>query len=68
MHLNGRKARLVERDMRGGPTGKGGSVRGLALHFAYYKFCRTHSTIRRTPAMEAGLAKSVWPPKDLLHK
>jgi transposase-like protein/IS1 family transposase len=38
----------------------------LALYFAYYNFCRIHSTIRCTPAMEAGLTKSVWELKDLL--
>jgi IS1 family transposase len=39
----------------------------LALHFAYYNFCRIHKTIRCTPAMEAGIAKSVWEIKDLLR-
>lgn len=38
----------------------------LALYFAYYNFCRMHKTIRCTPAMEAGIAKSVWSLKDLL--
>lgn len=38
----------------------------LALHFAYYNFCRIHKTIRCTPAMEAGIAKTVWELKDLL--
>ena len=38
----------------------------LALFFTYYNFCRIHSTIRCTPAMEAGLTKSVWSLKDLL--
>lgn len=38
----------------------------LALHFAFYNFCRIHSTIRCTPAMEAGITKSVWSLKDLL--
>jgi transposase-like protein/IS1 family transposase len=38
----------------------------LALHFAYYNFCRVHKTLRCTPAMEAGLTKSVWTLKDLL--
>jgi transposase-like protein/IS1 family transposase len=37
-----------------------------ALHFAHYNFCRVHSSIRCTPAMEAGLTKSVWTLKDLL--
>jgi len=38
----------------------------LALHFAYYNFCRIHKTIRCTPAMEAGIAKSIWTLEDLL--
>jgi transposase-like protein/IS1 family transposase len=40
---------------------------GLALHFAYYNFCRIHQTLRCTPAMEAGIVKSVWELKDLLR-
>jgi transposase-like protein/IS1 family transposase len=39
----------------------------LALHFAYYNFCRVHKTLRCTPAMEAGLTNTVWTLKDLLH-
>src|SRR2546429_830956 len=38
----------------------------LAFYFAYYNFCRVHSTIRCTPAMEAGITKHVWELKDLL--
>jgi transposase-like protein/IS1 family transposase len=38
----------------------------LALHFAYYNFCRIHKSIRCTPAMEAGITKRVWELKDLL--
>jgi transposase-like protein/IS1 family transposase len=38
----------------------------LALHFAYYNFCRIHKTIRCTPAMEAGITKTVWTLEDLL--
>jgi len=38
----------------------------LAFYFAYYNFCRIHSAIRCTPAMEAGITKSVWELKDLL--
>ena len=32
----------------------------LAIYFMYYNFCRVHQTLRVTPAMEAGLAHSVW--------
>jgi len=38
----------------------------LALHFAYYNFCRIHQTLRCTPAMAAGAAKTVWKWGDLL--
>lgn len=38
----------------------------LSLYFAYYNFCRIHSSIRCTPAMEAGITQSVWTLRDLL--
>ena len=37
------------------------------LHFAYYNFCRIHSTIGVTPAMEAGIADHVWELAELLE-
>lgn len=38
----------------------------IALHFVYYNFCRIHSTIRVTPAMEAGLTKDFLELKDIV--
>ena len=38
----------------------------LALHFAYYNFCRIHKTLRCTPAMAAGITGHIWELKDLL--
>jgi transposase-like protein/IS1 family transposase len=38
----------------------------LAIYFAYYNFCRIHSSIRCTPAMESGITNSVWSLRDLL--
>jgi transposase-like protein/IS1 family transposase len=38
----------------------------LALYFAYYNFCRTHKTIRMTPAMAAGITRKPWNLADLL--
>jgi hypothetical protein len=32
----------------------------VALFFFYYNYGRTHSTLRVTPAMEAGLTDHVW--------
>jgi IS1 family transposase len=39
----------------------------IALHFAYYNFCRVHSSLRVTPAMEAGLSDHVWSIQELLR-
>jgi len=36
-----------------------------ALQFAYYNFCRVHSSLRVTPAMEAGLTDHVWKLSEL---
>ncbi len=38
----------------------------LAIYFMYYNFCRIHSTLRVTPAMEAGLSSHVWTIADLV--
>jgi hypothetical protein len=38
----------------------------LALYFAYYNFCRIHSSIRVTPAMEAKITDHVWDLAELL--
>ena len=32
----------------------------VAMHFAWYNFARVHSTLRVTPAMEAGLTDHPW--------
>jgi len=37
-----------------------------ALHFAHYNFCRIHSSIRCTPAMESGITGHVWTLRELL--
>jgi len=39
----------------------------VALHFAYYNFCRVHSSLRVTPAMEASLTDHVWTIAELLN-
>jgi len=38
----------------------------VALHFAYYNFCRVHRSLRITPAMEAGFADHVWSLHELI--
>jgi hypothetical protein len=39
----------------------------LALHFAYYNFCRVHATLRVTPAMAAGVTDRVWNLEELIY-
>jgi IS1 family transposase len=39
----------------------------VALHFAYYNFCRTHRTLRVTPAMEARITDHVWTIAELIQ-
>ncbi len=38
----------------------------LALHFAYYNFCRVHGSLSITPAMEAGITDHVWELRELI--
>ncbi len=38
----------------------------VALYFAHYNFMRIHSTIKMTPAMEAGVADRIWDWNDVL--
>ena len=37
-----------------------------ALHFAYYNFVKTHSTVRCTPAMALGVSSRLWKTEDLV--
>ena len=39
----------------------------VAMHFAWYNFARVHSTLRVTPAMEAGLTDHPWTLGELLQ-
>lgn len=39
----------------------------IALHFAYYNFVKIHSSLRVTPAMEAGITDHVWTLSELLN-
>jgi IS1 family transposase len=38
----------------------------VALHFTYYNFCKVHTTLRVTPAMEAGVSDHVWEITELV--
>jgi IS1 family transposase len=37
-----------------------------ALHFAWYNFCRIHSSLRVTPAMASGISNEIWSLNQLL--
>ena len=39
----------------------------LALYFMYYNFARIHSTLRVTPAMQAGVSDHVWSINEMLQ-
>ena len=39
----------------------------VAIWFMYYNFCRVHTTLRVTPAMEAGLSDHVWSIEEMCN-
>lgn len=39
----------------------------VALHYAYYNFCKRHGSLRCTPAQEAGIEASQWTVAELLE-
>jgi IS1 family transposase len=38
----------------------------IAIHYMYYNFARIHSSLRVTPAMEAGIADHVWSVEEII--
>lgn len=38
----------------------------VALNFTYYNFCKTHGSLKMTPAMAAGIESSFWTVGDLI--
>lgn len=38
----------------------------IALHFAFYNFCRVHKSLGATPAMAAGISDHVWTLGEIL--
>ena len=38
----------------------------VGLHFAHYNLARVHSSIRVTPAMEAGVSDHVWSLEEIV--
>lgn len=41
-------------------------IHAISLHYMYYNFCRMHKTLRCTPAMAAGVTKTLWNIEDML--
>ena len=39
----------------------------IALHFVYYNFAKVHTSLRVTPAMEAGIAKRPMSIEDIVN-
>lgn len=39
----------------------------LSLYFMFYNFCRIHTTLGVTPAMQAGIADRVWEMADVVR-
>jgi IS1 family transposase len=40
----------------------------IPLHFVYYNFIKTHTTLKMTPAMAAGIENSYWTIEELLER
>lgn len=38
----------------------------LAIYFMHYNYCRIHTTLRVTPAMAAGVSKTLWSMDDMV--
>ena len=41
-------------------------MHAVALHYMYYNFVRIHKSLRCTPAMEAGVSKTLWSIEDIV--
>lgn len=42
-------------------------VYALAIYFMHYNFVRIHQTIECSPAMAAGVTKTLWEIKDIVR-
>ena len=41
-------------------------MHAISLHYMYYNFARIHQTLRCSPAMEAGVSKTLWSISDIV--
>jgi hypothetical protein len=43
-------------------------IHALALYFFFYNFARQHKTLRMSPAMAAGISKTLWTMEDIAER
>jgi IS1 family transposase len=41
-------------------------MHAISLYFMFYNFCKIHKSLRVTPAMEAGVSKTLWEISDIV--
>lgn len=41
-------------------------MHAISLYFMFYNFCKIHKSLRITPAMEAGISKTLWDISDIV--
>jgi hypothetical protein len=41
-------------------------MHAIAIHYMYYNFARIHKSLRCSPAMEAGVSKTLWSIGDIV--
>jgi IS1 family transposase len=46
----------------------GNHIHALALYFAFYNFVRIHKTLKMSPAMAAGISKTLWSMEDIAER
>ncbi len=42
-------------------------IHALSIYFMHYNFVRIHQSLRVTPAMEAGVTKTLWSLEDIVR-
>jgi hypothetical protein len=42
-------------------------MHALSLYFMFYNYCKTHKSLKITPAMAAGLTDHVWELADIVN-
>jgi IS1 family transposase len=43
-------------------------IHALALYFCFYNFCRMHKSLRMSPAMAAGVSRTLWTMEDIAER